>query len=142
MDDVSVDTRVCAASTLMNPERVVDDAEPVAYSIDELVPSLTCAGVVQGFVVRVSGCRIAGPLTSTYVRSPSYDCRRCHCHWRMEMSSGTRSHDRISRGCSPEAHLDQRLLPCVQAEGVRSDHPRATSNGSGCVYDLRLVVLE
>jgi len=47
VDDVSVDTRVCAASTLMNPERVVDDAEPVAYSIDELVPSLTCAGVLR-----------------------------------------------------------------------------------------------
>jgi len=94
VDNVSVDTRVCAASTLMNPEGVlVDDAELVAYSIDELIPTLTCPGVVQGFVVRVSGCRIAGPLTSTYLRSPSYDCRRCHRHWRMEVSSGTRSHD-------------------------------------------------
>ena len=40
MNDVSVDTRVCAASALMNPERVVDDAKLVAYSVDELVLSL------------------------------------------------------------------------------------------------------
>jgi hypothetical protein len=49
---------VCA---LANPERV-DDAELVSYTVDEFVLGLTCAGVVQGFIIRVSGCRIAGPL--------------------------------------------------------------------------------
>jgi hypothetical protein len=54
---------VCA---LANPERV-DDAELVAYIVDELVLGLTRTIVVQGFVVRVSGCRIAtGPLCSSY----------------------------------------------------------------------------
>jgi len=49
---------VCA---LANPERV-DDAEFVSYIVDELVLGLTCTGVVHGFVIRVGGCRIAGPL--------------------------------------------------------------------------------
>jgi len=49
---------VCA---LANPERV-DDAELVSCIVDELVLGLTCAGVVQGFIIRASGCRIAGPL--------------------------------------------------------------------------------
>jgi hypothetical protein len=49
---------VCA---LANPEHV-DGAELVAYIVDKLVLGLTYAGVVQGFVFRLSGCRIAGPL--------------------------------------------------------------------------------
>jgi len=36
----------------MDPD--VDDAELVAYSVGELVLGLTCTGVVQGSVVRVS----------------------------------------------------------------------------------------
>jgi hypothetical protein len=41
----------------------VDDAELVAYIVNNLVLGLTCASVVHwGFVFRVSGCRIADPL--------------------------------------------------------------------------------
>ena len=46
---------------LANPERI-DGAELVACIVDKLVLSLTCTGVVQAFVFRLSGCRIAGPL--------------------------------------------------------------------------------
>ena len=47
--------------TLANPE-CIDNAELVSYIVDELILGLTCAGVVQGFIIRVTGCRIAGPL--------------------------------------------------------------------------------
>jgi hypothetical protein len=57
---------VCA---LINPKGV-DNTELVAHIVDKFVLSLTGTDVIHSFVVRASGCRVAGPLALRPVCGP------------------------------------------------------------------------